>query len=222
MDPIDSPDATLDPEIEHEEDAVEQELERDNFRLPELSQPPSLPPANLLVEQDVAPVKIGLSGLPLNRPAPIIGAPKGNQSVIPTVTPKPFVAPTPVKAPAKKLVPSTSLKSSIGSGRGGKSAPAKKPAPTSLGGAKRHRKILRNSIEGITKPAIRRLARRGGVKRISGEVYDDVRLALRDFLKKIINDATIYCEYAHRKTVTAGDVVNSLRRNGRELYGYDK
>ena len=35
------------------------------------------------------------------------------------------------------------------------------------GGAKRHRKILRDNIQGITKPAIRRLARRGGVKRIS-------------------------------------------------------
>ena len=35
------------------------------------------------------------------------------------------------------------------------------------GGAKRHRKVLRDNIQGITKPAIRRLARRGGVKRIS-------------------------------------------------------
>lgn len=43
-----------------------------------------------------------------------------------------------------------------GRGKGGK------------GGAKRHRKILRDNIQGITKPAIRRLARRGGVKRISG------------------------------------------------------
>ena len=33
-------------------------------------------------------------------------------------------------------------------------------------GAKRHRKVLRDNIQGITKPAIRRLARRGGVKRI--------------------------------------------------------
>ena len=41
------------------------------------------------------------------------------------------------------------------------------------GGAKRHRKALRDSIQGITKPAIRRLARRGGVKRISG--LDDLR-----------------------------------------------
>ena len=45
------------------------------------------------------------------------------------------------------------------SGKGGKGL--------GKGGAKRHRKILRDNIQGITKPAIRRLARRGGVKRIS-------------------------------------------------------
>ena len=39
------------------------------------------------------------------------------------------------------------------------------------GGAKRHRKILRDNIQGITKPAIRRLARRGGVKRISASRF---------------------------------------------------
>ncbi len=36
------------------------------------------------------------------------------------------------------------------------------------GGAKRQRTVLRDNIQGITKPAIRILARRGGVKRISG------------------------------------------------------
>ncbi|KAM2383296.1 hypothetical protein COP2_042057 [Malus domestica] len=35
------------------------------------------------------------------------------------------------------------------------------------GGAKRHKKVLRDNIQGITKPVIRRLARRGGVKRIN-------------------------------------------------------
>ena len=35
------------------------------------------------------------------------------------------------------------------------------------------RKVLRHNIQGITKPAIRRLARRGGVKRISGLIYEE-------------------------------------------------
>lgn len=54
-----------------------------------------------------------------------------------------------------------------GRGKGGKGL--------GKGGAKRHRKVLRDNIQGITKPAIRRLARRGGVKRISGLVYEEVR-----------------------------------------------
>ena len=35
------------------------------------------------------------------------------------------------------------------------------------------------TIEAITKPAIRRLARRGGVKRISSFIYDDTRQVLK-------------------------------------------
>ncbi len=46
------------------------------------------------------------------------------------------------------------------------------------GGAKRHRKILRDNIQGITKPAIRRLARRGGVKRISASMCPSILLGL--------------------------------------------
>ena len=49
-----------------------------------------------------------------------------------------------------------------GRGKGGKGL--------GKGGAKRHRKILRDNIQGITKPAIRRRARRGGVKRISASM----------------------------------------------------
>ena len=85
----------------------------------------------------------------------------------------------------------------------------------------RHRKVLRNNIEGITKPAIRRLARRGGVKRLSGVVYDDVRGELKVFLTDVIHDAVTYTEHARRQTVTAMDVVYALKRRGRTLYGYD-
>ena len=41
------------------------------------------------------------------------------------------------------------------------------------GDAGKHRKILRNDIREIDKPFIRRLARRGGVKRISGLIYEE-------------------------------------------------
>ncbi|PRQ77556.1 Histone-fold-containing protein, partial [Rhodotorula toruloides] len=88
------------------------------------------------------------------------------------------------------------------------------------GGAKRHRKILRDNIQGITKPAIRRLARRGGVKRISGLIYEETRGVLKIFLENIIRDSVTYTEHAKRKTVTSLDVVYALKRAGKTLYGF--
>ena len=58
-----------------------------------------------------------------------------------------------------------------GRGKGGKGL--------GKGGAKRHRKVLRDNIQGSTKFAIRRLARRGGVKRISGLIYEETRGVLK-------------------------------------------
>ncbi|KAK2144525.1 hypothetical protein NP493_4193g00000 [Ridgeia piscesae] len=65
---------------------------------------------------------------------------------------------------------------------------------------------------GITKPAIRRLGRRGGVKRISGLIYEETRGVLKVFLENVIRDAVTFTEHAKRKTVTAMDVVYALKR----------
>ena len=95
------------------------------------------------------------------------------------------------------------------SGNGGKSF-----------GAKRVHKTTKDVILGITKPAIRRLARRGGVKRISASIYEETRNTLKSFLENVVRDAVTYTEHARRKTVTAMDVVYALKRQGRSLYGF--
>ncbi|GFP94869.1 histone h4 variant th091 [Phtheirospermum japonicum] len=82
-----------------------------------------------------------------------------------------------------------------GRGKGGKGL--------GKGGAKRHS-----------------LARRGGVKRISGLIYEETRGVLKIFLENVIRDAVTYTEHARRKTVTAMDVVYALKRQGRTLYGF--
>lgn len=90
-------------------------------------------------------------------------------------------------------------------------------------GGKRHKKKgtdIETELQGITKPTIRRLARRGGVKRISGLIYDEARGCLRTFLENTVRDAVTYTEHARRKTVTAMDVVSALKRQGRTLYGF--
>ena len=97
-----------------------------------------------------------------------------------------------------------------GKGKGGKGK----------AGGKRHRKIIKDNIAGITKPAIRRLARRGGVKRISGLIYEEARGVLKSFLEATVKDAVTYTEHSRRKTVTALDVVHALKRQGRTIYGF--
>ena len=100
-------------------------------------------------------------------------------------------------------------------------------------------RLLLTSTTGITKPAIRRLARRGGVKRISGLIYEETRGVLKIFLEnvsppstsfllyssdlfdsQVIRDSVTYTEHAKRKTVTSLDVVYALKRSGRTLYGF--
>lgn len=87
-------------------------------------------------------------------------------------------------------------------------------------GSKRIQNKDRDIILGITKPAIRRLARRGGVKRIAADIYGETRFILRQFMENIIKDAITYTEHARRKTVSALDVIYSLKRQGKTLYGY--
>jgi len=65
------------------------------------------------------------------------------------------------------------------------------------------------SINGITKPAIRRIARRGGVKRISGMIYEETRQNLKQHLETVIRDSVTYTEYSKRRTVTALDVCST-------------
>jgi len=101
-----------------------------------------------------------------------------------------------------------------GVGKGGKSGMGKGKR-----GARRSA-LMQDNIAGITKPAIRRMARRGGVKLLSGLIYDESRQSLRAFLEGVIKDSTLYCEHAKRKTVTALDVVYALKRQGRTIYGF--
>ncbi|KAK4591186.1 hypothetical protein RGQ29_021401 [Quercus rubra] len=88
------------------------------------------------------------------------------------------------------------------------------------GGAKRHCKVLCDNIHGITKLAICRLARRGGVKHISGLIYEETRGILKIFLENVICDAVTYTKHTRRKTVMAMDVAYVLKRQGRTLYGF--
>ena len=80
--------------------------------------------------------------------------------------------------------------------------------------------MLHDNIDKITWPAIRRLARRGGVKRLQELMKNETRGILKVFLVETLRDAFTYVEHARRKTLTAQDVVYALKRRGTLLYGF--
>jgi histone H3/H4/ubiquitin len=80
-------------------------------------------------------------------------------------------------------------------------------------GRKRHRKVLRDNIQGVTKGAIQRLAQVAGVKRISGLVYEEIRGVLKVYLENVLQNAILYTEHSRRRTVSVGDVEAALNRH---------
>ncbi len=84
--------------------------------------------------------------------------------------------------------------------------------------SRRKRKVLRDNIQGITKPALVRLARKAGVKRISGMIYEELRGVLKVYLEDLIRFTITSVEYNRRKTLQLRDVMFGLEQIGL-LYG---
>ncbi|KAJ7465369.1 histone Octamer, chromosomal Protein, alpha carbons only, partial [Mycena galericulata] len=72
--------------------------------------------------------------------------------------------------------------------------------------------------EGSTKPTLRRLARRGGVKRISGLMYAETRGCLYPYMEALVRDTVLHTTHGYRTTINQDDVLHALRRSGRTLY----
>jgi len=81
----------------------------------------------------------------------------------------------------------------------------------------RHRKIIRDSIQGITKPAIVRICQTAGVKRISGMVYEETRGVMKVFMENLLRDVITFTEHDRRKTVQVGDLDAALQVSGKYL-----
>lgn len=84
----------------------------------------------------------------------------------------------------------------------------------------RNENMVLTQARKITKGSIRRLARRGGVKRMSSSIYEEVRSKMVSFMDANLKDAVTYCLHGKRRTVKPIDIVQALRRQGRNLYGY--
>lgn len=81
-------------------------------------------------------------------------------------------------------------------------------------GRTRHRRVLRDNIQGITKPVIARLAHRAGIKRINSYVYEETRgvilLTMRDILKNVV----AFAKHENVKTLKVQNLLDALALKG--------
>lgn len=88
--------------------------------------------------------------------------------------------------------------------------------------SKRHKGMkMTDLLLGITAPALRRLARRAGIKRISKKSFQETRRILSDHINSIVRDSVIYTQHEKKKTILSRATALALKKNGRPLYGFE-
>ncbi|KAF7329593.1 Histone H4-like protein [Mycena kentingensis (nom. inval.)] len=86
----------------------------------------------------------------------------------------------------------------------------------------KRRRMLRHYSEMVyvgQRPTIKRLARRGGVKRIHGRFYEEARADMYGHLKKLVETTVLHTLHNHRRTVTKDDIRRALQCARTSLYG---
>ena len=82
-------------------------------------------------------------------------------------------------------------------------------------GVKRQpRKFIRDSIQGITKPAIRRLSKRAGVLSLGDLSVVESRGIIKMYLENVLHNTIDATEYRRAKTVSPEDVKFAFEQKG--------
>nr|ADD24314.1 Histone H4 [Lepeophtheirus salmonis] len=96
------------------------------------------------------------------------------------------------------------------SGKGGK-----------IAAAKRHKKTASTDAAGnISKPSLRRLARRAGIKRLSTTCFVPMQKIAEYFLSSVLEKTTTYADHSKRKTIIVQDITYSLKDLNMSLMGF--
>lgn len=82
------------------------------------------------------------------------------------------------------------------------------------------RKRIKTNGNNASKGSVKKLARKGGIKRINSMIHESLNLKMRSFLEEIIKSSIAYMELARRKTLMPRDVVYALKKKGITLYGF--
>lgn len=89
-----------------------------------------------------------------------------------------------------------------------------KAAEKTKGSGVRHRKVLRDNIQGLTKNALARILYRAGVKRISLIVYEEMRGILKLYVENFVKVVDIFVTQSRRKTVLKRDIYAAAKYLG--------
>lgn len=85
--------------------------------------------------------------------------------------------------------------------------------------AVRHRQT-KAPIDTLTRPVMRRIGRRAGIRRVSKTLYPYMRKALVDFLISILKWAILLMEHKKVSTLGVFEVIAAMEANGRPLWGF--
>ena len=66
-------------------------------------------------------------------------------------------------------------------------------------------------VKQLTNPSFERMARAAGVKSMSKDVYDVLRVLARSKMEEVLNDAYIYTEFRKAKTLSEDDVLMGIQ-----------
>ena len=84
--------------------------------------------------------------------------------------------------------------------------------------AKRHRHVIKDILLQFTKPMLRRLCRRAGIKRINQYTYAELRSIMYRWLENVLESALIYCDCRRSSTLMPADVVHAMALMGQRFY----
>lgn len=84
------------------------------------------------------------------------------------------------------------------------------------------RKIIRDSIVGIRRPSIKRLAYRAGTARLSGMCYEEIRNVMQAYMENTIRDAITYTTLRRAKTINQDDMLSAIQQNSGTSLVYSK
>lgn len=84
---------------------------------------------------------------------------------------------------------------------------------------KRHKRATSIKTDGVSNPALKRVARSGGVKTVPAHMYGDGKRVLDNFFRITLECAITFAAMNGRVTIQSSDVKNALEMRGRTVYG---